>query len=103
MQIPHILERLEYAGYSNKDIIDLVTLFLKQLANFEFNSNKDDFSEQIHKLKGGLRLLCLDQERKKLEAIEANYFKNQSLSIETEMKHFISKLQADLELLLTSL
>ncbi|NNJ72447.1 MAG: hypothetical protein HKP09_04615 [Enterobacterales bacterium] len=103
MKTPHILERLKHAGYSNKDIIDLVTIFLNQLAIFEFSSDKDVFLEQVHKLKGGLSLLCLVEEREELEMIEADQNKSLSLSLKPDLQHFISKLQADLELLLTNL
>ena len=94
MNLNKVISQLNTAGYNSQDIIDLVDLFLTQLAEFDINSDINRFSQQLHKLKGGLRLLYLEGHLLRVEKIEENIQIN--LENSTETLSLIQEIERDL-------
>ena len=96
MSISDTRKRLKDSGYSDKDIIELATIFLKQLAIFKIDIDKSELSEQLHKLKGGVRLLYFDTYLHEIEMLEDANNSDEVASFESEFISLLDSLKQDL-------
>ena len=97
MDIHKVFKQLLSAGYNKQDIMDLTGIFQTQLADLEINQDSEELSQQLHKLKGGLRLLCLNEHVITLESIEASLNENSYPQTKSSLESFLTSLREDLD------